>query len=170
MWHYARGLALLAKDRAEAAQQEVVALDEILAGDALKKLDHPQLPFSSLVAIAREVLAAKVADESGHPATAIRLLEKAVAAQDALPYMEPPYWYYPVRHSLGAVCLSAGEAAKAESVFREDLKRTPRNGWSLMGLAESLRRQGKDSAAASVQREFEAAWSEADVKLDFSWF
>ena len=122
------------------------------------------------VRIARDVLAAKVADKTGQPANAITLLEKAVAAQDALPYMEPPYWYYPVRQSLGAVCLSAGKAAEAEAVFREDLKRTPRNGWALMGLAESLRRQGKDSAAASVQREFEAAWTEADVKPNLSWF
>ena len=34
-------------------------------------------------------------------------LEKAVAIQDGLHYMEPPAWHYPVRHNLGAALLEA---------------------------------------------------------------
>jgi hypothetical protein len=45
----------------------------------------------------------------------------------------------------------------------------PRNGWSLFGLAEALRKQGKVEAAAMVQREFESAWEKSDVKLRVDW-
>ena len=38
-----------------------------------------------------------------------------------------------------------GRFAEAEQVYREDLKRLPDNGWSLFGLAESLRAQKKNA-------------------------
>jgi TolA-binding protein len=97
-------------------------------------------------------------------------LEKAVAAEGALPYMEPSYWPIPVRPTLGAALLQSGDAAKAEQVFREDLKRWPRNGWSLFGLEQSLRRQGKTESANLVLREFQAAWNRADATLALEWF
>jgi Flp pilus assembly protein TadD len=85
--------------------------------------------------------------------------------QDALVYDEPPAWYYPVRESLGAAMLRAGKAADAEAVFREGLKRSPRNGRILFGLSESLKAQGKTEAAEWVRKEFEACWAKADVRL-----
>jgi hypothetical protein len=51
-------------------------------------------------------------------------------------------------------------------VFRDDLERNRDNGWSLYGLALSLRAQGKDREAASVQKEFQTAWARADVSPD----
>jgi len=66
--------------------------------------------------------------------------------------------------------LKAGRPADAERIFREDLKRWPRNGWGLFGLEQSLREQGKMESAASVHTEFEQAWKRADVKLDLAWF
>src|SRR5205823_550157 len=70
-------------------------------------------------------------------------LERAVAIQDRLDYIEPPAWFYPVRQSLGAALLQAGRSADAEAVYREDLRYYPNNGWSLFGLAQSLRAQGR---------------------------
>jgi hypothetical protein len=52
-------------------------------------------------------------------------------------YMEPPYWYYPVRQSLGAVRLRQGRLDDAEKAFRESLARVRSNGWALAGLAET---------------------------------
>lgn len=80
-------------------------------------------------------------------------------------YDEPPGWYYPVRESLGAALLLAGRAAEAEAVFREGVKRSPRNGRTLFGLMESLRAQGKQQDTEWVKREFDAAWAKADVTL-----
>jgi hypothetical protein len=49
--------------------------------------------------------------------------------------------------------LQYGEYAAAEKVFRDEILRRPRNGRALFGLAESLRKQGKEGAAKSVQGE-----------------
>jgi TolA-binding protein len=68
------------------------------------------------------------------------------------------------------VLLQAGRAREAEQVYRDDLARNPNNGWSLFGLAESLRAQGKTAEAAQVDRSFQKAWSKADVKLTASRF
>ena len=90
---------------------------------------------------------------------------RAVAEQDALSYDEPPAWYYPVRESLGGALLRAGQAAEAEAVFRENLKRYPRHGRSLFGLMESLKAQKKITDAELVQRELDAAWKQSDITL-----
>ena len=135
-----------------------------------KKLSSPAFPVADTLGIASWWLAGKVALAKSDPRAAIANLEKAVAAEAAMPYMEPSYWPLPVRPSLGAALLRAGEAVRAEEVFRADLKRWPRNAWGLLGLHESLRRQGKDESAALVRREFDAAWANSDVKLSLEWF
>jgi hypothetical protein len=50
------------------------------------------------------------------------------------------------------------------------LRQYPKNGWSLFGLAQSLKAQGKDADAAEVQQQFEEAWQHADVTLTKSRF
>jgi len=90
---------------------------------------------------------------------------RAVEVQDRLNYDEPPDWYYPVRESLGGALLRAGRPAEAETVFRADLERNPRNPRSLFGLAESLRAQKKAADAAWVRAAFEGAWRDADTQL-----
>jgi hypothetical protein len=44
------------------------------------------------------------------------------------------------------------------------------NGWSLFGLARSLRLQKKDSEAAKIEAEFAKVWKNADVTLVSSCF
>jgi hypothetical protein len=84
--------------------------------------------------------------------------------------MEPSYWPIPARPALGAALLQAGNAKRAEEVFREGLKRWPRNGWDLTGLEQSLRRQGKVESAELIKRELDTAWKRADTKLKLEWF
>ena len=64
-------------------------------------------------------------------------LREAVTLQDGIGYMEPPYWYYPVRQSLGAVLLAQGRAEEAAAEFEAALAEVPRNGWALWGLAQA---------------------------------
>lgn len=97
-------------------------------------------------------------------------LEQALALETALPYMEPSFWPIPVRPTLGAAWLQAGDAVKAEQVFRDDLKAWQRSAWSLLGLEQALRAQGKVQQADDVGRQFAMAWARADVKLDLKWF
>jgi hypothetical protein len=91
--------------------------------------------------------------------------KNAVQIQDSL-YYGPPEWFYPVRESLGAALMLNGQPAQAESVFRADLEQYPRNPRSLFGLLKSLEAQNKSSDAEWVRREFEAAWTNADVTLE----
>ena len=88
--------------------------------------------------------------------------------EDSLPYTEPPEWYFPVRHALGAVQISAGEFAAAEATYQRDLEIMVDNGWALRGLAEALRLQGKTDEAKIVQRRFEKAWEHAEINISGS--
>jgi tetratricopeptide (TPR) repeat protein len=160
-WRYARAVAYAARGDRTAAAREQAAFEAIRAavppdmGWGLNKA-------KDVLTIASETLAARLAPT---PAEAVPYWQLAVAAQDALGYDEPPNWYYPARESLGAALLLAGKAAEAETVFREGVKRSPRNGRMLFGLMESLRAQGKNQDAEWVKREFDAAWAKADVTL-----
>jgi tetratricopeptide (TPR) repeat protein len=164
IWHFARGAAYAATGKMAEAQAEQTAFA------AAAKNMPGETPFglnsaSSVLKIAEQVLAARIAWAKGDKKAAVEFWRQAVAAQDALNYDEPPGWYYPVRESLGGALLLSGEAAAAERVFRQDLEHNPRSGRSLFGLMESLKAQGKHQAAQMVQREFEAAWMHADTKL-----
>jgi tetratricopeptide (TPR) repeat protein len=170
MWHFTRGLAFAAKGDAASAEREQLAFGAIATSDEAKQLSSPGFPVADTLGVAAWWLSGKVALAKGDHRTAVTHLEKAVAAEDAMPYMEPSYWPLPARPTLGAALLKAGDAARAETIFREDLQRWPRHAWSLFGLEQSLRRQDKNESADLVRREFEAAWQRSDVKLALEWF
>jgi hypothetical protein len=75
-----------------------------------------------------------------------------------------------VRQLLGAQLLLMGEPQRAAAVYREDLKRNPDNGWSLMGLSQALALQGRRAEAARVAQAQARAWQHADVRLPSSAF
>jgi tetratricopeptide (TPR) repeat protein len=166
MWHYGRGLAFCGTDRLGEASGEASQLASLTAQIPADRgaMNNTAGP---LLAIATSLLDARIADKRGDREVAIRRLEQAVETQDGLGYNEPPDWYYPVRQSLGAELLAAGRPVEAEAVYRADLQRNPENGWSLFGLAESLRASG-DAAKVDESRAVEArlrrAWARADVK------
>ena len=124
--------------------------------------------MADLVRLASETLAGEIAGRGGDADAALKHLALAVRQQDEHWFTEPPPWRYPVRQSLGAALLQAGRAAEAEAVYREDLRWNPENGWSLFGLAQSLRAQGQTADAAAVDARFRRAWTRADVRLTWS--
>jgi tetratricopeptide (TPR) repeat protein len=72
--------------------------------------------------------------------------------------MEPPYWYYPVRQSLGAALLMAGRADEADEAFRAALRRAPNSGWALFGLMEAAKARGDAAAAQDAEARLAKAW------------
>ncbi|MBD2562620.1 tetratricopeptide repeat protein [Nostoc foliaceum] len=167
LWHFARGMAMSATGKLEDAASEsraLLAAKQVISTQATIGFS----PASSILDIASKVLDAKIAKEKHDYESAIQLLEKAVAAEDALNYVEPPDWYFPTRESLGSVLLAKGDYKEAEKVFRADLKKYPHNGRSLFGLQASLQAQGKDQAAQLVKAELETAWKGADTELDIA--
>ena len=164
IWHYGRGVAHAALGDAEAALIELAAIealepevDEIFMGNVY--------PARDLLEIAKSLLRGEMAYRSGDAANAVLAFEEAVALQDALPYTEPPFWYYPTRQSLGAALLASNRLAEAQAVFEEDLEQYPMNGWSMFGLAEALRRQGDEAGAEQMTARFKTVWQFADVSL-----
>jgi tetratricopeptide (TPR) repeat protein len=165
VWHYARACAYAAKGDLEHARADQQLF---LAGLTHMPAETPVGTLNTagqLFAVARELLEGRMAAAAGDRAAAIPHYEAAARAEDALAYDEPPAWYYPVRESLGGALLADGNAIKAEQVFREDLKNTPRNGRSLFGLWKSLEAQGNRAAAARARADFERVWAAADVAL-----
>jgi len=170
VWHYARGLAFNAKGQAADSRRELGELEAILGAVPPERTVAFFFRAKNVLQLAANVLAGEIAAKTGDGATAERLLRAAVAEQDTHWFTEPPPWYFPVRQALGAVLLQFGRAGDAERVYRDDLSRNPGNGWSLFGLAQSLRAQGKTAEATQVDENFRKAWAHADVKLSASRF
>ncbi len=165
-WHYVRGMAMAATGDIAGARAELAAVEALATTPALQEVFYASGSTpSQLLTIGSLVLEARIAGESGDWSGAVAPLRDAVAKQDALPYTEPPPWYFPTREALGHALLQDGRAAEAESVFRLELRKTPRNGWSLQGLVASLEAQGKDAGAAQAEAERAVVWERADVTL-----
>lgn len=166
--HMARATALAAKGDAPGARKEQALFLEA------SKLVPKETPLGNntavvVLSLATHMLEGEILVAEGNVDAGVAELQVAVKEEDALKYDEPPAWMIPVRHSLGAVLMKAGRFAEAEQVYRDDLARLPDNGWSLFGLAESLRRQKKNEAeAAALQTKFQKTWAKADLKITTS--
>jgi tetratricopeptide (TPR) repeat protein len=165
MWHYTQGLAHVAKGDLDKAESDLSAVDEILAGDLIDTREILFVLGRSNSAVARDELAARIELARGNAESGIDLLRAAIEKEDALPYVEPPYWYYPIRQRLGAALLQTNAPAEAEEVFRRDLEIYKHNGWSLYGLHQSLLAQGREDEARQVEAQFNAIWQAADIEL-----
>lgn len=164
LWHFGRGLAFANQGEMEKAKQEQKLFEE------KKNKISPQKTFgynhaAQILAIADGCLKAQMEESHGHLKEAIVHLNQAIEVQDALHYNEPPDWFYPVRDTLGNLLLKKGDFTEAEAVFRADLKRHPRNGRSLLGLLESVKKQNKTDAIYWINTEFQKAWMYSNISL-----
>ena len=163
-WHYARGVAL-AREGDPAAIAEAEAIEALKDADGLAVLIDGYIPAPDILQLAANVVRAKSAMAEGAFEQAVPLLEEAVAIQASIPYMEPPYWYYPVEQTLGAAELAAGDAEAAAGHFQAALITAPHNGWSLFGLHEAQRAGGDEVAAKVTAERLTEAWAGPDALL-----
>ena len=168
IWHYARSVAYSNKGNIESAQKERQMIESLKDNNDVLHLDSIYYPASMLLEIADSLALGEIAISNKDYQSAIQYFANAVSVQDTLPYTEPPFWYYPTRLSLGKAYLLSDQADEAEAVFKENLKRYPRNGWALYGLIQALETQNKDSSM--VQEQFDIIWQNADVELTSSRF
>jgi tetratricopeptide (TPR) repeat protein len=157
MWHYARGIAQVAQGDFAAAGAEAQAIAALERGD-FAVLKAAGVPAQDVLALARTVIEARIAQGQGDKDAAVQKFELAAALQDGLPYMEPPYWYYPVRQSLAVALMQAGRLDDAEAQFQRALKRAPANGWSRYGLAELYKAKGNAEQAKKMEEELAKTW------------
>jgi tetratricopeptide (TPR) repeat protein len=156
--HYARALAFATNKDAAGAQHEIDAIAAIEHTADFKPYTDWGVPGREIVQTARLVASARLADAQGDLPGAAKAYEQAIAVEDALGYMEPPYWYYPIRQSLGSVYLRQGQLDAAEKALRDSLGRVRSNGWALAGLAEVYKRKGDAKAEASARHAYTRAW------------
>ncbi|NNE75960.1 MAG: tetratricopeptide repeat protein, partial [Pricia sp.] len=169
IWHYARGIAFLRKDNLKESEEELQAISKMLEDPSLETvIANYTNPSSEIAKVAYRILAGEIEMEKGNFAEAENFFEQAVALEDQLIYSEPAPWHIPARQTLGALLLKQENYAEAEKIFKEDLEKLRQNGWSLMGLYQSLKAQGKTTEAESVKKEFEKAWEHADITIDTS--
>lgn len=169
MWHYTRGWAHLRNGRmalAEAARDSVFAIATSLPPDSSVSNNRT----TELLGIAGEILGGEILAAQQRYDLAVDMLRDAVMRQDALRYDEPPPFFYPARHSLGAVLLQRGRPAdlrEAEAVYQTDLglmdgpnryviNRNRENGWAYRGMVNVKRAMGQDTTVWATK--FRAVW------------
>src|SRR6476660_4501738 len=166
--HAARAIAYAAKgDTVSARKAQSVFLER---AKLVPKEDFvSNNSCEALLAVAIPMVEGEILIAEGKIDSGIEQLRAAIQKEDALKYDEPPGWLIPVRHSLGAVLMRQQRVAEAEQVSRDYLARLPENGWSLLGLAESLRKQKKNpDEFAQTQAKFKKVWAKADLTITTS--
>jgi tetratricopeptide (TPR) repeat protein len=170
---YARGVAFANRKQFADAEAMLDSVRRIATGTT----PHDQVAMSAGVGenktvmdIATHALMGEIAQQRGQLDAAVAHFREAAKLEDSFNYTEPPQWYFPIRHQLGAALLAAHRPAEAEVVYREDLKRFPDNGWALYGLSRALKDRGATAEAAAVEERMKRAWKDADVQLVASRF
>ena len=125
---------------------------------------------SELLSIVGGILEGEILRGEGRLEEAIDVFEAAVEINDQLAYAEPEALNFSARHWLGAALLEAGRAEEAEEVYRAELVQHPHNGWSIYGLGQALRAQGRDTEADEAREWFREAWSNTDTLIRSSRF
>jgi hypothetical protein len=109
--HYARALAFAAKKDASGAQREIDAIAAIEQTADFKPYTDWAVPGKGDRADREPWSRAHVSPTAqGDLPAAAKAYEEAIAIEDALAYMEPPFWYYPIRPVTGLGLPAPGQA------------------------------------------------------------
>ena len=162
MWHYARAVAYARNKDRKGVAREIAAIRKIRETTDFKPMADQLVPAADLLRLAETVAEARLAYARGRYKQAVSLYRQAATIEDSIRYMEPPFWYYPVRQSLGAALYKARDLAGARQAFLEALAQAPNNGWALYGLMTTQRAMGDDTSAAATEAAFQRAWLGAD--------
>lgn len=158
MWHYARGAAFAAKKDVAGAHTEADAIHRIAQETDWSVLDAWGVPARPVLEVAEDVVRARASQAEGKDDDAIGHWRKAAEAEDTIPYMEPPFWYYPVRQSLGAALLKTGKPDEAQKEFEAALEHARGSAWALYGLQQTAKARGDAAGESKATEELEKAW------------
>jgi tetratricopeptide (TPR) repeat protein len=156
--HYARAVARAQQRDRTGFDREIAALKAVQGSPGLQPMIDQGVPARDLLAIAETVARGRLADAVGRRVEAVRHFEQAAALQAKVPYMEPPFWYYPVQQSLGAALYQAGRFNAARTAFEAALAEAPNNGWALYGLAATEARLDRPAHAQAARTALKRAW------------
>ncbi len=168
-WDFGHGYAHLRAGHVDVAREFLEAIDEgrASAPEAAQFRGHSA---PDLLGIVSGILGGEISREEGRTDEAIASFERALEIEDGLRYDEPEPLPFAVRDWLGAMLLEVNRAAEAEIVYRAAVDDHPFNGWSLFGLEQALRAQGKVGEAEETAKVFETSWARSDVWIRASRF
>jgi tetratricopeptide (TPR) repeat protein len=170
LYEFAKGYAYLRTGQADMAR---LYLDRVKAAAANTPPDvqiRGRHTAAQLLGIVGGILEGEILRSDGDLDGAIQAFQGAVELQDGLTYDEPEPLNFAARHWLGAALLEADRPEEAERVYRDSLVHHPNNGWSIFGLEQSLRAQGRDAEADEADDWYQQAWSESDTLIRSSRF
>lgn len=161
--NFAKGLAFINTGDIRSAKKQLELLYQNSSDPILTKVRIPFNAPISMATIAGEILNATILFSEKKYEEAFSSLNKAIKIEDNLIYTEPNDWPIPARQFLGAFLLKTGKYALAEKVYREDLALNPGNGWSLIGLSQSLKAQRKNNQLVSYKEKYMRAFSGSEI-------
>jgi tetratricopeptide (TPR) repeat protein len=159
---FARGMAFVQTGRQDSAQNRLSLMQQLYLNADLAEADTLTNTALQGAEEAVEILSANIFFYAKKYDSAIALLNKAIQVEDGLFYSEPKDWMIPARQWLGAFYLKMGKPALAEKVYREDLAWNPGNGWSLLGLCQSLEAQNKTEGVREFREKYMHSFSGAE--------
>ena len=159
MRHYARALAYAQQRSRAGFDRELSKMRSLRHSASVQPMIDQGVPARELMQLAETVAQARWAYASARYGEAEKLYRDAVAIEEKIPYMEPPYWYYPVHQSLGGVLYRQRRYDEALAAFTAALARSPNNGWALYGVVSSQRALGRKVHAAAAEMALAAAWA-----------
>ena len=168
LYHYARSIAFASLgdiDKAINEQKKILPLKD---APELKVIIKAGQPSDKLLEIANHLALGQIELASMNTDASIMHFKMAVNVQDALPYREPEFWYYPTRQSLGHALLINEDFNEAVNVFNQDLESYPRNGWSYYGLFKAYKALGNIELSNEALAKHQEIWQMSDVQLKSS--
>ena len=168
LYHYARSIAFASTGNIEQAIIEQEKILPLKDAPEIKVIIKAGQPSDKLLEIANHLARGQIELANMNIDASIMHFQMAVEAQDALPYREPEFWYYPTRQSLGHALLLNKDFEEAINVFNQDLKDYPRNGWSYYGLYKAYKALGNNELSNEALTKHQEIWQLSDVELKSS--
>ena len=156
--HYVRAVAYAQQKNDIGFDKEMRELTRVRQLEALKPMADQGMPAGDILGIAEHVARGRFASIRGRHLQAADHYRQALAIEDRISYMEPPWWYFPVSQSLGSALYRAGRYDEAQQAFTAALAKYPGNGWALYGLAASEQKLGRRAQAAAATAALNRAW------------
>lgn len=165
IWDFCRGYAHLKNDEPDFAR---LYLNRVQQTADTTKGRYRFSPGGPVLKVMAHLLEGEIAWYEGNTQQAAKLFQKGVKLEDKLPYSEPEAMPFSIRHWLGALQLETGQYTQAEKTYRNEIADHPRNGWSLNGLREALKAQGKPFD--ETEADFKESWARSDTRITNSRF
>lgn len=160
IWDFCRGYAHLKMEEPDFARLYLTRVQN--TGDTTTGR-YRFAPGGPVLKVMAKILEGEIAWSEGRKQRALQLFKDGVKLEDGLPYSEPEPMPFSIRHWLGALQLEMELFPQAEKTYREEVADHPHNGWSLYGLREALKAQGK--SYDEVEADFIQSWARSDTRI-----